>query len=584
MKGSPPNGGLARGSGAILLLAGLALPACVGTYDPPLPLRPEPVAYADTLPIPEPPAKSINVQRELVQAGFVHKLRRPGRPARHEALNLTAFDDVVSSAWFEHRNGRSRLSPEAVARGPTTGPGPDTSRTLTVIEAKTEGVTPGFTIRDARGDRYIVKLDSEGMLGLSSSTGVIVNRFFHAAGYHVPEDYVFVFDADRLAVDPEAEEATGAPLSEGDLRNVLERAARLPDGRYRGLASEFVPGTPKGPFRFEGRWEADPNDHYFHQYRRELRGMFVLAAWLNHVDLRLGNSLDVYVEPGYVRHYVIDFASALGSSAGIRSHTPRHGREYQFDLWPVFMRWATLGVYTSGWELERWRPIDPSLGWMPVETYRPGEWKPGWPNAAFLQMTDRDGYWGARLVASFTEDQIRAAVAEGELSESAADTLSEMLLYRRDATVLHWFSRVSPIEEPRAERAPSAQAAGAGSVPDAPTTVVSFRDLGLEHGLWSPGETTYRWELEHEARGIDWEGEMPAAEGPRQELSLSPTDEHPERPERVGDEEPGDRDEHPELALLRMWTLRPGVDPDPATVYLRWEKSVGRYRVVGLEH
>ncbi len=572
--------------GVLIVLAGGVLivltgAACAGTYEPPLPLRPDPIPYADTLPIPEPEAKDMNERLELFQDAVVGPVRRPIRADKHEALDVTRFDDVVSSAWFEHRNGREPMSPEAVARGPTTGSGPDTSGALAVIAAKTEGVTPGFTVRDARGDRYIVKLDSEGHLGLSSATGVIVNRLFHAAGYHVPEDYILVFDGDRLEVDPEAEGDAGEPLSEEDLREILERGARLPDGRYRGLASKFVPGVPKGPFLFEGTWEEDPNDHYHHEYRRELRGLFVVAAWLNHVDMRFANSLDVYVEPGYIRHYVIDLASALGSSAGRRSHTPRHGREYQLDLWPVLLRYVTLGTYAAGWEFEDWDPIDPSVGWMPVETYDPGNWKPGWPAKAFLLMTDRDGYWGAKLVASFTDEQVRAAVAEGGLSEAVSDTLSEILRYRRDATVRYWFSEVTPIEDARVERTPRAggeraEEEDAGGGPAEAT--VSFRDLGLERGLWTAAETRYRWELVHEARGIRWEGETAAGDGPRQVLRLAAGD--AERKPA----EPDYRTEHPALAVLRVTALRAETDEDPATVYLQWTGPAGRYRVLGLEH
>ena len=53
-----------------------------------------------------------------------------------------------------------------------------------------------------------------------------------------------------------------------------------------------------------------------HEDRRELRGYGVFAAWLNHVDAKAINSLDMLVtENGrsFVRHNLIDFGSALGS-------------------------------------------------------------------------------------------------------------------------------------------------------------------------------------------------------------------------------------------------------------------------------
>ena len=60
----------------------------------------------------------------------------------------------------------------------------------------------------------------------------------------------------------------------------------------------------------------DPNDLVPHEDRRELRAYGVFAAWLNHVDAKAINSLDMLVtENGrsFVRHYLVDFGSALGS-------------------------------------------------------------------------------------------------------------------------------------------------------------------------------------------------------------------------------------------------------------------------------
>ncbi|NIW47138.1 MAG: hypothetical protein GWN30_21030, partial [Gammaproteobacteria bacterium] len=59
----------------------------------------------------------------------------------------------------------------------------------------------------------------------------------------------------------------------------------------------------------KGIRDDDLNDVIPHQHRRELRGLRVVAAWLNHFDTKANNTLDVYVEDGYVRHYLIDFGS-----------------------------------------------------------------------------------------------------------------------------------------------------------------------------------------------------------------------------------------------------------------------------------
>ena len=55
-----------------------------------------------------------------------------------------------------------------------------------------------------------------------------------------------------------------------------------------------------------------------HRQRRELRGLRLFAAWLNHFDTKQRNSLDIYSGEegaGHVVHYLIDFASTLGAGA-----------------------------------------------------------------------------------------------------------------------------------------------------------------------------------------------------------------------------------------------------------------------------
>lgn len=561
-----------HGPAAALLaaLAGAAGCASLG----PLPSRPEPVPYADTLPIPEPAERDpIEVTRLFKQAFGAElmnpiDLRKLG-DGRHEALNLTHFDDVVNSAWFEHRNGRQRMTPEEVARGPATGSGPDTSAPLTIISGKSEGISPGFNVRDSRGDVYVLKFDPKGSLHLASSADVVSSRLFYAAGYHVPEDHIVVFDSARLSVGPDARITTERGrrrMNRDDVREILARTDTLPDGRYLALASKFLPGTPKGPFFFEGVRSDDPNDYYHHQYRRELRGLYVMSAWLNHVDMRFGNTLDVYVESGYLRHYLIDFAASLGSGT-IRPHSPREGREYNFDLWPSIARLVTLGFFDMGWEDVRPELIHPSIGWMPVQEYDPAGWKANWPNPAFSSLTTRDGYWGAKLVGSITDEQIRAVVAEARLPDpAAADTLFDILAYRRDRTVAYWYSLVTPIENVAVEYDGDRLADGGPH-----RLVVAFDDLGIRDDVWTADSIRYEWTFDQASLRQGARGNQAAGTGPRQTVSID-----------LPSPGPGESPARDELAVLKITSIRSGARPRPTIVYLQW--SAGDYRVVGLEH
>ena len=537
-----------------------------------VPLRPEPVPYADTLPSLPPATIELREAEHVLKAsvggelGHAFSLRR-WVGAQHEALNITRFDDVVSSAWFEHRNGRRRMTPEEVARAATTV-GPDTSRNLTLIAGKWAGISPGFTVRDASGTTFLFKFDPKGNLRLASAAGVISSRLFHAAGYHTPEDFIVVFDSAKLELDPQAMLDTDAGkrlMTQDDIAAVLSLTDTLPDGRFLALASKIVPGRPLGPFLFSGVRKDDANDYYYHDYRRELRGLYVVASWLNHVDMRFANTLDVFIDPpGYVRHYLIDFAATLGSGT-IRSHNPREGSEYNFDLWATIGRLLTLGFLEKGWEDRQFEEFHPAVGWLHVEEFQPGKWKANWPNPTFNKRTARDNYWGAKLVGAFTDDQIAAAVSAGQLPTRAADILTRILIRRRDKVVAHWYGKVAPIENPHAELVPTE---------NDPTLAVSFDDLGLQAGVWDPGETRYLWRFEDAAARVFSRGSRAARAGARQTLRID----LPATPA------PGDLGRERAFATLRISAVRPRASNREAVLYLRWVGPPAGYEVVGLEH
>ncbi|UCC81785.1 MAG: hypothetical protein JSW46_12335 [Gemmatimonadota bacterium] len=553
---------------ALLFLSMLLAVIGCGTR-PAVPNRLEPIPYSDTLPSDLPAARSPDEIERLLDASLSGQIGhglsiRRLLGAQHEALNVTRFDDVVNSAWFEHRNGRRRMSLEEVARGATTQ-GPDTGNTLTVIGGKSGGISPGFTVRDARGDTFLFKFDPKGNLQLASAAGVISSRLFWGAGYHTPEDCIVVFDAARLELDEGAMIETAFDerlMTKDDIYQVLDETDALPDGRYLALASKYVPGRPLGPFLFSGVREDDPNDWYAHEFRRELRGLYVISSWLNHVDMRYANTMDVFIDPpGYVRHYLIDFAATLGSGT-IRSHQPREGSEYNFDIWATLGRVVTFGFLQVGWEGQTHEELHPTIGWIPLETFDPGSWKPNWPNEAFNKRTPRDGYWGAKLVGSFDDEQIAAAVGAGRLPEEAAEALTEILIRRRDMVASHWYALVTPIEN--VETTLNLEA-------DPARLELSFDDLGLNSGVWDSEETRYFWRFDDPATGTRGGGDRAADPGDRQAISL-------ELRRLPGDAPSAEQD----FAILHLVASREGVTNRAATVYLRWD---GRgYRVVGLEH
>jgi hypothetical protein len=65
-----------------------------------------------------------------------------------------------------------------------------------------------------------------------------------------------------------------------------------------------------------------------------------------------------------------------------------------------------------------------------------------------LLMTDRDAYWGAKIVTSFTDAQIAAAVHAGHYSPVSEKLLARILELRRDAVGRVWLTRSTALESP----------------------------------------------------------------------------------------------------------------------------------------
>jgi hypothetical protein len=369
-----------------------------------------------------------------------------------EALNTDAFDEVPNSSWFTNRNAARQMSIEEIIKGPDRGSGPDTTMPWKIIRAKSEGVTPGFTIEDARGDRYLIKFDPKGYPELATGAEVISTKLFYAAGYNTPENYLTYFRPENLIIDekvkyidPRGKEHYMTPA---DLSELLERVNSLPDGRIRALASKYVPGKPIGPFRYESTRKDDPNDFIPHQHRRELRGLYVMAAWLKHTDTKDGNSLDSYVtENGisYVRHYLIDFGSTLGSAA-VGPFRPESGHLHHVDLKTIFWNSVTLGLMVKDWERENDFEYK-SIGRYRPDIFEPDKFKNNVPNPAFDLRTDLDSYWGTKLVTSFTDSQVAAVVELARYSDPKAEAyLLRILKERRNKIGKYWFSKINPLD------------------------------------------------------------------------------------------------------------------------------------------
>jgi hypothetical protein len=366
-----------------------------------------------------------------------------------EADNVDANDQVrLPSTWWQPRIGFRTVTVERMLSGPGPMKGPVAPWKIT--SAKTQGVTPGFQIKDAKGDRFLIKCDPPNSAELATSADVVGSYLFWAAGYNVPENTIAYFRAESLQIDPKATytNASGkkVPFTSAYLAELLKRIYRQKDGRYRVLASRFLSGKPLGPFKYNGRRHDDPEDLIPHEHRRELRGLWTIAAWINHADSRGPNSLDMWVtENGrsFVRHHLLDFGSILGSSA-VGPHDPATGTEYYVDAHVMLDEALSIGLKPFAWESAK-DPAISSVGFVDAETFDPVHWRTDFPNPAYDERTVRDIRWGAHIVAGFTDEHIRAALKAARYSNPRAeDYLARVLIARRDKIVRAWLTPEGP--------------------------------------------------------------------------------------------------------------------------------------------
>ncbi len=397
------------------------------------------------------------------------------------AANANTVGGVPDSAWFTNRIGKVPMSLEALNRGPNRSGGPDVTGPLLIKAPKVEGVTAGFQMKDKRGDSYFVKLDPLNYPQLTTSAEAISTRFFHAFGYNVPENYLIFVKREQLRVDPEAKKK-GKPFSEEDLDRLLKKAPRRPDGSYQMLASKKIKGAPVGTFEFEGTRPDDPNDVFPHEHRRELRGLRLFCAWLNHVDVDTINTLDVFEgeeSNGHIKHYLIDFGTTLGSGA-FEPQRPRVGHEYPLEVKQIAKSIFSFGLWERPWQKIDY-PEFPQVGNFEASHFVADRWKPDYPNPAFSRMTLADAYWAARIIAQFSDEAVRAIVRTGKIEDPQAEEyLVQTLLERRDRILSHYLSNTNPLDGFEIRTGQT----GAR---------LNFRNLGVEKSLGTSERYEYVW-------------------------------------------------------------------------------------------
>lgn len=415
--------------------------------------RDQPVVWAvdDARSIEEPE------EREYLKLAYfadVFALRRLERtlalPNTEPAHNANAMEEVPDSTWFQNRMSRREYTPAELAQGPAVKGPPQPP--YVVKSGKSGGGALGFVVKDAAGRSFLVKFDTKENPEMQTGINVIVNRLFWGFGFNVPADYVFEVRRDEIKIDPKAK-ATDAlgdkvPYTQEMIDAALLAGAPPRDGAYRATASEFLAGVPKGGWSPEGTRDDDPNDIIPHEHRRELRGLRILAAWLNHTDMKEDNTLDMYVTEGgkkFLRHYFVDFGEALGGH-GAEKNRREDGYEHFFDWEKQGKALIAFGLWNRPWEDEKPTPWK-SVGIFRGAGWDPTTWREAYPYFPFMEADPTDEFWAAKIIVRFTRPQLKAVIAVGNFTEpGAAEYMLDALDARRVAIGSTYLEALSPLD------------------------------------------------------------------------------------------------------------------------------------------
>ena len=246
---------------------------------------------------------------------------------------------------------------------------------------------------------------------------VVATKIFWALGYNQVEYFLTEMHPETIQIAKGATRKRPSgkrtPMTLSDVREMLERADRRPDGSYRTAAGRALPGKLLGGFKYQGTRPDDPNDIVPHEHRRELRALRVFGAWTNLTDMKAGNTLDTIIADGgrgIVRHYLQDVGSTFGVGAN-GPHDWSEGWEFMYDGAASRRRLFTFGFGVSPWQTADY-DYHSAIGRFEGDAFEPETWKPRVPTAAFYELRDDDAFWAARRVMAFSDD-IHPRVGQG---------------------------------------------------------------------------------------------------------------------------------------------------------------------------
>jgi len=270
-------------------------------------------------------------------------------------------------------------------------------------------------VGDLLGHQFVLTRPRHGPFGsdpIRVAYPVVASRLLWAAGYWVPRTYMVFVDPGRIRGSSIVSRCPNhrPPVS----LNWQPRGCRTePDAgrmgtwlRFAGpaVAIRLQAGRALGPFALTGTRPGDPSDRLAHDQRRSLRGLRMIAAWLDLTGLDEFSGVDL-IRGGLVTHFLwfVGMAGWHAGHSGVR--VGRGGR--------------------GG--------------------FSPSAWRPRMRHPAFESATPQDLFWAGRILAGFDVATISRAVEACFLKQHVASRLVHRLVRRARLAARWGLSHSAPL-------------------------------------------------------------------------------------------------------------------------------------------
>ncbi len=349
----------------------------------------------------------MSLPARLVSAKVIAAKINPARLILATVLLPILYLSLAQPAYAQ-RQGRSSGPKPVLWRDPGDiksrnlfhGPGSPELAPLppfTFIEEDKKGESPKFTVKDARGIDWSVKLGEE------AQAETVATRLVWSVGYFAEEAYYF---------------------DQAEIQNM----ARLSRGRDYVAEGGIVRGARFEPKRIHLRkgpswdWQDNPFNG-----TQELSGLKVLMVLLNNFDARQENNQVFYVvasQPGRreAHHYVTDLGATLGRAGGLG------GKRTKNDLEDFLSTRFVMGVEDGAVEFDYdTRPT--KLGHLSIfyPPYYRGEVK---KEKTMRGIPVAHARWIGSLLSQLTDDQLRDAFRAANYYEDTTNRYVQALRER----------------------------------------------------------------------------------------------------------------------------------------------------------